>query len=148
MNSSEKTPGDDTEQLEAHPHTPEVLVAEDNALLALDVVDMLDTLGIEVRGPVSSRIKALAMLDNFRVCAAVLDWNLIDGTADVIARRLDAEGVPFVFYTSEPETVRALWPDRPVIRKPGSVLELLAAIEKIMKKLREESARTVGSRAA
>ena len=27
----------------------------------------------------------------------VLDWNLIDGTADVIAQRLDAEGVPFVF---------------------------------------------------
>ena len=66
----------------------------------------------------------------------------------MIAQRLEAEGVPFVFYTSEPDTVRALWPDRPVIRKPGSVLELLAAIEKIMKTLREDGDRTSGSRAA
>ena len=148
MNSAEKNTRDGSQQREPHPCAPEVLVAEDNALLALDVVDLLATLGVEVLGPVASRLKAMAMLDKSHASAAVLDWNLADGTADVIARRLEAEGVPFVFYTSEPETVRALWPDRPVIRKPGSVLELLAAIEKIITKLRDESARTLGSHAA
>ena len=148
MNNPQHNPNDIPEDREPHLRTPEVLVAEDNALLALDVVDILDTLGVDVLGPVASRIKALAILDKSHASAAVLDWNLADGTADVIAQRLEAEGVPFVFYTSEPDTVRALWPDRPVIRKPGSVLELLAAIEKIMKKLREDRARTSGSRAA
>ena len=148
MNSPEKNIRDGSEQLECHPRTPEVLVAEDNALLALDVVDILGTLGVDVLGPVASRLKAMAMLDKSHTSAAVLDWNLADGTADVIAQRLDAEGVPFVFYTSDPDTVRALWPDRPVIQKPGSVLELLAAMDKIMQTLREERARTAGPRAA
>ena len=148
MNNPHHNPNDIPEDRESHLRTPEVLVAEDNALLALDVVDILDTLGVDVLGPVASRIKALAILDKSHASAAVLDWNLADGTADVIAQRLEAEGVPFVFYTSEPDTVRALWPDRPVIRKPGSVLELLAAIEKIMKTLREDGDRTSGSRAA
>ena len=148
MNSPHHNRNDIAEDRESHLHNPEVLVAEDNALLALDVVDILDTLGVDVLGPVASRIKALAILDKSHASAAVLDWNLTDGTADVIARRLEADGVPFVFYTSEPDTVRALWPDRPVIRKPGSVLELLTAIEKIMQKLREESTHTAGPRVA
>lgn len=109
-----------------------VLIAEDNAMLALDLVGNLQQVGIGVVGPVASLRRAARVVDDAHFSLAVLDWNLLDGTSDQIAMRLEAKGIPFVFYTSDSEGVRALWPDKLVFDKPYGLKDMLVTIQQLM----------------
>ena len=107
-----------------------ILLAEDTPLLALGVVQMLQAAGMRVVGPFGSRIGALEAVDKTRLCGAILDWHLTDGTSDAVADRLAAQGIPFVFYTAAPGAVRQLWPGKAVIGK-GRLDTLRSAIEDV-----------------
>lgn len=115
-----------------HPTTHGILVAEDTALLALEVVDVLESTGLQVLGPAVSVVKALKLLDEYHAAAAVLDWNLRDGTSEVVAQRLLDDGVPFVFYTSDVAAVRARWPGVPVLAKHRSILSLVPIVSALL----------------
>src|SRR5687768_16146241 len=53
-----------------------VLVVEDEALVAMDLTDVLQQQGFKVIGPAPSVARALALLDETRIDAALLDLNL------------------------------------------------------------------------
>jgi CheY-like chemotaxis protein len=72
-----------------------VLVAEDEAIIALDLAITLRELGCEVLPPVPSVARALALLAAERPDAALLDLRLTDGPATPVAQALAAAGVPF-----------------------------------------------------
>lgn len=104
----------------------DVLLVEDQALIAMDTEEMLTTLGAS-----SVRLAAdVAQAKNEIAVAlpdcAVLDFSLGDDTSAEIADILLSAGVPFVFATGYGDNV--LMPDRfrriPVVRKPvtGTVL--------------------------
>ncbi len=76
-----------------------LLLAEDEALVALDIKDMLIELGFEVVGPYSKVREALAAVTNHNVDAAILDVNLGGELIYPVAERLMAKGVPFMFMT-------------------------------------------------
>jgi DNA-binding response OmpR family regulator len=76
-----------------------VLVAEDEALIALDLEAALRDLGCVVPPPAPSTAAALAVLRTERPDAALLDLELADGPAGPVAEALAAAGVPFAVMT-------------------------------------------------
>ena len=77
-----------------------VLVVEDDALIALEVAEILRDAGFEVLGPASSVAQSLALLSGGACDAAVLDINLGSETAEPIAELLTDAGIPFLTLSS------------------------------------------------
>jgi CheY-like chemotaxis protein len=74
-------------------------VVEDEALIALDIIAMLEDLGVHVCGPASTLTAALQAAEADIVDAALLDVNLsrreVWPAADVLRRRC----IPIIFMT-------------------------------------------------
>jgi CheY-like chemotaxis protein len=96
-----------------------ILVVEDEALLAMDLEQMLTDLGCEVvinRGGVKG---ALRRVQEARFDAAVLDLNLGGERADPIADALAAHRIPFVFATGyDGDRLAPQHAKRPCLVKP------------------------------
>ena len=73
-----------------------VLVVEDESLLAFMIEDALDRLGHQVIGPVSRLDKAIALAQEARFDAAILDVTIRGGNIFPVAEILQSKGVPFV----------------------------------------------------
>ena len=110
-----------------------VLVVEDEPLVALQISDTLTAAGFEVAGPAGSAEEACALVDAQALDAAVLDFNLGDGTTSApVARRLREQGVPLMFVTGY--TTDQLGPpawDVPVLCKPITSAALLRALDRM-----------------
>ena len=75
-----------------------VLVVEDQAIIALDLQAALEDAGAHVIGPAATVGKALDLLPA-SVHAAILDANLPDGDVTPVAEELIERGVPFLINT-------------------------------------------------
>jgi DNA-binding response OmpR family regulator len=107
-----------------------VLLAEDEAVIALDIGDALRRAGYEMVGPAATAGEAERLAREEPLDAAVLDIGLRDGTAVAVADALAGRGVAFVFLTGyAAETVPARFRGRPVLGKPVAVERLPAARE-------------------
>jgi CheY-like chemotaxis protein len=96
-----------------------VLVVEDEALVALQLEDMLHELGCTIVGPASRVGQALALLGGQQVDAAVLDLNVAGELVYPVADALASRRLPYIFATgygasglTEPYRLR------PVLQKP------------------------------
>jgi CheY-like chemotaxis protein len=96
-----------------------VLVVEDEALVALQLEDMLTGLGCAIIGPASRVGQALELLTGEQVDAAVLDLNVAGELVYPVADALATRGLPYIFATGygaaglcEP------YRRRPVLQKP------------------------------
>jgi DNA-binding response OmpR family regulator len=78
-----------------------VLLAEDDALVALYVMTTLQTAGYVVVGPVSAVAEALTIIDSEPPDAALLDLQFAAGDTAPVAAALLASGVPFVVLTDD-----------------------------------------------
>ena len=108
-----------------------ILVVEDQALIAMDIEETLKSLGVrEVRAS-STASDALKLLAGFMPDAAVLDFNLGPETSEAVANDLRARGIPFVFATGYGDTVMipAKFAKTPIVRKPVSATSLAAKIQ-------------------
>jgi CheY-like chemotaxis protein len=106
-----------------------VLVAEDEALIALDVARTLRRAGCEVVGPVQQVQEALRRVRHETLDVAVLDLNLAGEMAFPVADALAARRVPFVFLTGYDATILPeRFRDRPLSGKPYSARPLLKAL--------------------
>ncbi|MFN3613609.1 MAG: response regulator [Rubrimonas sp.] len=76
-----------------------VLVVEDEPFIALDLADAVEQAGGRVVGPAMSVSEALTLIEAHPIDAAILDFNLIDGDATPIIRRLASMSAPFVLHT-------------------------------------------------
>ena len=108
-----------------------VLVVEDEALVGLDVRDLLKDYGAAVL--LARNVKdALALAESSELAAAVLDINLAGDDCAPICQRLAERGIPFLFHTGYSEApVLNNWLAAPVVRKPASgerIIEALTAL--------------------
>lgn len=115
----------------ALPEAFSVLVVEDNAIIALDLEDMLRGLGagaVTVAGTVDEALQALSA--GARIDIAILDVHLASGTSAPVAERLHARGAPFVFSTGygDENAVLERYRDRLVVPKPYSSAAVKAAL--------------------
>jgi CheY-like chemotaxis protein len=108
----------------------DVLLVEDNLIIALDAEDALRRVGAREVRTASSVTAALQLIDERLPEFAVLDVNLGIETSFEVASRLLALGVPFAFLTGYGES--EAFPDElahvPRIRKPFTPQTLAAVL--------------------
>ena len=110
-----------------------VLVVEDEPLLALDTQASLEAAGCIVVGPVATVARALAVVADEPIDAAVLDANLAGSRVDAVADALVARGVPFVFATGYGrEALPPRHGEAPVLVKPFAPAHLVAALAELV----------------
>jgi len=107
---------------------PEVLVVEDEGLIALLLDDMLEDLGFHVAYSAATVAQALAWLERGGAPdAALLDVNLAGEKVYPVADALVARGVPFAFSTGYGDAQDPRFGQAPLLGKP-IVPDRLAAV--------------------
>jgi CheY-like chemotaxis protein len=116
----------------------DILIVEDEAVLAMVYLQQLRGLGYYEVGLASSGQDALAAVEESRPKLVLLDIKLrgdIDGieVAEIIRR---SHPIPIVFITaySDPETLRRAWLTKPacILGKTGGGLELSRVVTELM----------------
>ncbi len=97
----------------------QILVVEDEFLIAIHVADIMADLGFGVIGPVGDIAQALALVEEATLDGAILDVNLSGQLVFPVAIALAARGVPFILTSGYDANGLPLeWQDRPILRKP------------------------------
>jgi two-component system, response regulator PdtaR len=110
-----------------------VLIAEDEFLIALDVVEELSAAGFEPVGPFSTTAQALEYCRTHTPDCAVLDLRLGDDESLPIADWLAARDVPVIFHSghASPGALTQRYPNVRVCRKPAASNELAALVAEL-----------------
>jgi CheY-like chemotaxis protein len=116
------------------PLTGQVLLLEDNLIIAMHASDMLSELGAEHVHIANSVQKAFDILDRVAIGAAVLDVNLGDETSLLVAQRLVSNGVPYILATGygSQSDVSETFPTSPILKKPYQISGLQRALEEAL----------------
>lgn len=107
-----------------------ILVAEDEALILMDIETMLEDLGCEIVGPVATVDAALSAIRLNEMDGALLDMSLHGERITPAAEALVARKVPFVLctgYEREADDEPAIR-DAPRLSKPFNLQSLRAAM--------------------
>jgi CheY-like chemotaxis protein len=116
------------------PATGTVLIVEDEALIAMDLALSLESAGYAVLGPYKSADLALDALERERPDIALLDLNLGRGlTSEIVAERLRALNLPFVFltgYAMSSHPVIERFSEAGCLSKPVSMPEVASMVSK------------------
>jgi DNA-binding response OmpR family regulator len=114
--------------------TRTVLVLDDEVWVATSVVDILAEFGLRVAGPFRSNATALRYLADHTPDAAILDFNVADGTSGRTAERLIELRTPFLVISGSPkassqetEFRNAAW-----LGKPFGEAALIAQISRLL----------------
>ncbi|MDP2357457.1 MAG: response regulator [Beijerinckiaceae bacterium] len=115
------------------PRGPRILLAEDEALIALDLQDILEGAGYTVVGPADRVSSALVLASSEQFEAAALDVDLAGEKIWPVAEALLMRGIPIVFLSGfsarlDPQPVQAkvLYIDKPI--DPSMLLEALESV--------------------
>jgi CheY-like chemotaxis protein len=109
-----------------------ILVVEDDPFIALDLQGVLEAAGATVVGPAHDLSEALSLVERSGICAAVLDYRLQVGDTLALARVLAERGIPFLFQTSDPNSVAHEHPDATILPKPFRPDQLTSAVEALL----------------
>lgn len=110
-----------------------IFVVEDEALVALNLEDMLDELGCTVIGPAMRLGRAREMLDGgFEADAAILDVNIAGEPVFPIAEQLAGKGIPIIFATGYGQAgLPSTWHGNPILQKPYTMDEVSGSLAKV-----------------
>ena len=109
-----------------------VLLAEDEAMVAMLLEDMLRELGHGVIGPIAKLDQAVAVARQEALDVGILDVNLAGQEIYPVADALAARGIPFVFVTGYGEgALRAPYVGRPTLSKPFRRDQIAAMLARI-----------------
>ncbi|MFO6464291.1 HWE histidine kinase domain-containing protein [Jannaschia sp. KMU-145] len=127
----------------------ELLLVEDNIVIAMDTKAKLAKLGAS-RVQIASSVRvALKVMDEASIQCAVLDVNLGDEVSIAVAQRLHAQGIPFILATGYGTDQSALdgYPDVTIMVKPYSLNDLSAALATELARHAERDPKTNSSHA-
>ena len=107
-----------------------ILVAEDNSIVALDIEQTVTRMGHAVIGPSRSVRSTLDAIRNVVPDMAFLDVELTDGRSFSIASQLVKDSVPFMFITARTDLIEeAGYSLEQVIVKPFKRSDIHRAIQ-------------------
>jgi DNA-binding NtrC family response regulator len=107
-----------------------ILIAEDQAFIALELAMAVEDAGGIVAGPVASVQGALLLIKAHQIKAAILDFNLTDGDVLPVATLLFAANIPFIIQSGiglTPE-LAARFPNVAVHIKPSVAADLVTEL--------------------
>jgi DNA-binding response OmpR family regulator len=110
-----------------------VLVAEDELLIAMDVMDELGAAGFETIGPFAKTAQALEYCRAHTPDCAVLDVRLADGESFPLADLLAERKVPVVFHSGHAarNALNERYPQMRVCPKPARSLQIADAVAEL-----------------
>ena len=107
-----------------------ILVVEDELLIAMDIVQALETAG--AKATMTNTVRhALILAEHDGLSAAIMDHALRDGESTALCARLKERGIPYVSYSGY-EPVKGASVDAPHIMKPESMDVLMSTMEKVL----------------
>jgi DNA-binding NtrC family response regulator len=111
----------------------DVLIVEDDPIIALDLEDRILGFGVKTVRSAGSVTRALEMIADHAPDFALLDVSLFREKSFAIAERLEAMRIPFAFVTGHGTEVRLppAFARRPTLPKPCST----AALQVLMKEI-------------
>ena len=110
----------------------QVLVVEDETLLAETLCDLLLKAGCEPVGPAANVAVALSLVETSRIDAAILDVRLMDEMSFAVAYALRARGIPLMFLTAyQRRDLPADLCDEILIEKPFKAPMLIETVRRM-----------------
>ncbi len=107
-----------------------ILIIEDEPLIAMMMEDFVDMLGYGVAGAVDTVADALRQIEQGGFDAAILDVHLRDGVCWPVADALAAKKIPFLIATGgHVEPPPAAHADAPQLAKPFTLDGVTVALE-------------------
>lgn len=106
-----------------------VLIAEDEAIVAMDHAEQLTSAGAYIVGPCARLSDALARLETDDVDVAVIDYVLGDENTDALQDALDKKNVPYVIVTGYPRVLVRRDDGQTIHAKPVTPEILLSAVK-------------------
>jgi len=115
----------------------EILILEDEALIAMDIQMTLEDAGHNSISVCSSVDDAMILIEKDLPKVAVLDFNLGNGTTSVsVAEKLSENGVPFIFlsgYTESTVRIPDEFSSAGRLAKPFQSAELVSKVRSTLK---------------
>ena len=114
--------------------TTRVLLVEDEAFIAMAIIDKLTEAGAEDVAHALSLSEAFDALKTSDFDVSILDLRLPDGNTDELAEHLVAKKMPIVFHSghAEIEMLRTKFPSAKVCHKPCRHSEFVDAIRELL----------------
>jgi DNA-binding response OmpR family regulator len=110
-----------------------VFVVEDEALVLLELQDMLSDRGVVVAASALRLEDAVAKAAEVACDVAILDVNLAGKRIDPVARVLADRGIPFIFVSGyDHSSLSPEFRERPLVAKPYGPRELEAALARCL----------------
>jgi CheY-like chemotaxis protein len=108
-----------------------ILVVEDQAFIALDLINGLNEAGAEIIGPAMSLERALEAAISEDLDCAVLDVMMHDGLVFPAASILRERGAGIVYYTGyyDLEALKRDWPSAQALFKPAPAHLLVRSVK-------------------
>jgi two-component system, response regulator PdtaR len=112
---------------------PKILVAEDELLIAMDIVDELSAAGFVTIGPFATQSQALDYCRNEIPDCAVLDVRLQDGDCFPLADFLADQDVPMVFHSGHASRLALAerYGNAEVCPKPSATAQIASLVQKL-----------------
>lgn len=111
-------------------HPARILVLEDDILNAMLMEEALHAAGHEVVGPALTIARAMKLLEDGAIDAAVIDLQINDDVSFDVGRRLDELHIPWAITTGHaPKAIAPLFAHVPVLPKPFTVASLLKFVD-------------------
>ncbi len=106
---------------------PTVLLVEDEALISLELCEILTEAGYQVIGPANTTAGVRFLLRRNAPCVAILDVFVRDGTSAEIVRELRRRNVPYLVHSRHPRSEAAASDcgSAPWLAKPACSSDLL-----------------------
>jgi DNA-binding response OmpR family regulator len=110
------------------------LVIEEDAVTAMLIEDELRDFGFSSADLVATEDEAISAVARRCPDLVTADGSLLTGGGIGAVRRIRASvAVPVVFITGDPERARHYMPGVPILEKPFTVAQLVAAVELLCK---------------
>jgi DNA-binding response OmpR family regulator len=109
-----------------------ILIIEDEPLIALDVYSALSAVGASIIAA-TDLADAEHLARSAEISAGVLDINFGGRDCSTVCEVLSHRRVPFLFLTGfQPAPIMMSWPKAPVVAKPASHEQLVAAVADLL----------------
>jgi len=118
---------------------PQILIVEDEWLVAEDFEHALREADFAVVGPASNFAKALEYIEGGLIDGALIDVNLGEGISEALARALEERNIPFAVVTGyDVDDLPSLLSRHPVVNKPVGERALPQLVSKLLEKATDQ----------